>query len=426
MAIIENVIRQHLDEAEVLRHVRTSLVRAPHVELHRLQRLDERMAAHLDGLFVAGDAAAPMVTAALASPTVGLVFVGTVLALQSRHAERLHALAAIAEAVPELEAGFLSGLGWVSAPDLQGAVRALLGSQTPRHRAWGLQACAMHRVDPGPTLNRALEDADDQVRAVAWRVAGQMGRDDLKAAAATAVRAGSIDAARALTLWGGVDDVAREVLLRVDEGQTLPRLATHRLLTLASSLDWGREQVRTLVTQAEGSAKHKRRMLQMAGWLGDAQVVPWLIQNMADDVWARAAGEAWSLMTGADLAALGLERPPPERVAAGPSDAPEDEDVAMDEDDGLPWPDVGKVQAWWRSHAGQFVAGHRFFAGATPTPAHCWQRLRSAGQRQRIMAAEHLCLLQRGGQLFPVAAPAWRQSRWLAAMSSAPSGVGSP
>jgi hypothetical protein len=37
-------------------------------------------------------------------------------------------------------------------------------------------------------------------------------------------------------------------------------------------------------------------------------------------------------------------------------------------------------------------------------------------QRQRILAAHYLCLLDPGTPLFNTSAPAWRQQRWLAKM----------
>lgn len=441
---VEAVISQHVEESAILRQVRAVLVRAPHVQLHRLRRLDNRLAAHLDGVFVAGQPARGMLEAALASPSSGVVFALAVCALQGRDAPLLQRLVTLAATLPEAERGFLSALGWVSSEDLQGTVRALLGSKVPVHRAWGLAACAMHRVDPGAVLTQAVQDADATVRARVWRVAGQLGRRDLADAARLAVSqqasavhdeqatvvlgAGGVQAgdrpdkraaAWALTLWGmGQNALVRQALLAAPPGQAWPAQDAHRLATMAAPMDWGHEQVRALAAKAETSAPAKRRMMRMAAWVGDVQIIPWLIHHMADDNWARLAGEAFSLVTGADLAALGLERKPPEGLAPGPNDDPEDHDVALHEDDSLPWPDQAAVQAWWQARAPRFVPGRRHFAGEPPGPAHCLHVLRTAGQRQRIMAAEYLCLLQPGGMMLPVAAPAWRQSRWLDAMTS--------
>ena len=68
---IVNVISQHVEDAAVLRNTRTHLVSGPHVKLLQLGRLDERLAAHLDGIAVAGDFGAKLAAAALALPNVG-------------------------------------------------------------------------------------------------------------------------------------------------------------------------------------------------------------------------------------------------------------------------------------------------------------------------------------------------------------------
>lgn len=415
------VLQQHIDDLASLRQTRAVLLRAPHAQLHRLRRMDDRIAAHLDGIAVAGEAGLKLLESASAELSLGALFALSVQALQCRDAAVLQRVVALSATSPEAERGFLSALGWVSSEDLQGTVRALLGSQGAVHRAWGLAACAMHRVDPGPVLAQALQDADPVVQAQAWRVAGQMGRVGLAEAvryvlhqpAQVGHEAVRQWASWALTLWGGgSDDLVRSALLVPINGMACE--AAQRLATMASPMDWGRDQVRAVAARADSSPPHKRRMLRLAGWVGDGQVIPWLIGFMADDTWARLAGEAFSLITGADLALLDLERKPPEGIDFGPNDNPEDEDVALDEDDSLPWPDQAKVQAWWQAHAQRFAPGQRYFVGAPPSPAHCIEVLKTKGQRQRIMAAQYLCLLRPGTKLFPVAAPAWRQTRWLA------------
>jgi uncharacterized protein (TIGR02270 family) len=415
------VLQQHAEEAAVLRHVRSVLLRAPHVQLHRLRRLDDRIAAHLDGLLESGHEGMALLRAELASPTPGAVFALGVMALQQKDAATLSQLVSLAAALPEAERGWLSALGWVSAEDLQGTVRALLGSKVPRHRAWGLVACAMHQVDPGVMLGQAVQDADDQVRACAWRVAGQLGRRDLVDAARSALTPAS---AWALTLWGqGHHEAVRACLLTGQGEAALPQQDLHRLALLAMPLDAAREQVRALAPRAETDPVVRRRMMRMTAWVGDPQVVPWLIHFMADDRWARLAGECLSLISGVDLALQGLERdaqaPVPE---TGPGDDPEQDDVALDEDDSLPWPDQARVQAWWQAQSARFVTGQRYFMGEPIGPAqdaHLLQVLRQGAQRQRRIAAELRCLLAPGRVLFPLAAPAWRQARWLEALAAA-------
>ena len=149
--------------------------------------------------------------------------------------------------------------------------------------------------------------------------------------------------------------------------------------------------------------------------LGDVHFVPWLVELMDDDRLARLAGESFSLITGADLAALDLERKPPQNFESGPNDDPEDDNVALDEDEGLPWPDRDLVHRWWSAHDGALPHDTRCFVGAPPSAEHCMRVLREGFQRQRIVAAQLLCLLAPGTSLFAVCAPAWRQQRQLAA-----------
>jgi uncharacterized protein (TIGR02270 family) len=130
---------------------------------------------------------------------------------------------------------------------------------------------------------------------------------------------------------------------------------------------------------------------------------------------ARLAGESFSLIAGLDLAFLDLElRDPPEgATAVGPNDDPDDDNVALEEDESLPWPDVAKLRAWWQQHHGSLPAGHRYFMGQVPSPEHCAAVLKTGLQRQRTLAAHHASLLRPGTPLFNTAAPAWRQKRAL-------------
>ena len=96
---------------------------------------------------------------------------------------------------------------------------------------------------------------------------------------------------------------------------------------------------------------------------------------------------------------------------------PADENVDMDLDEGLPFPDVEKIQAWWDKNSHRFQPGTRYFMGAPVTREHCIDVLKNGYQRQRILAAHYLCLLDPGTPLFNTSAPAWRQQKLLAQMS---------
>jgi len=87
---IHVVVSQHAEESTHLRHVRSVLLRSPHAQLHRLQRLDDRIAAHLDGIAVAGDFGLKLCLEALETPSAGAVFALAVRALELKDAALLH------------------------------------------------------------------------------------------------------------------------------------------------------------------------------------------------------------------------------------------------------------------------------------------------------------------------------------------------
>ena len=137
---------------------------------------------------------------------------------------------------------------------------------------------------------------------------------------------------------------------------------------------------------------------------------------MDEPKFSRLAGESFSFITGLDLAYLDLERDAPEGIELGPNDDPENNNVQMDEDDNLPWPDPTKIQAWWDANKSSFTNGERYFMGKLISREHCTQILKEGFQRQRTVAALCLCLINPGIQLFPTAAPIWRQKRMLEKM----------
>lgn len=143
------VVQQHVDEAVQLRRVRSVLVRAPHVGLTRLARLDERIAAHLDGIGIAGALGSALSLRALERAGTAEFFAVTVRAIEDRDTDRLSRLLAAAAALPQGRAGLLSAFGWVEAAALRGLVQPLLDSRDPWWREVGLVACDQHGVDPG-------------------------------------------------------------------------------------------------------------------------------------------------------------------------------------------------------------------------------------------------------------------------------------
>ncbi len=407
---IPTVVQQHLEDAAALRSTRSVLVRAPHIKPHLLRRLDDRLAAHLDGLAVAGEFGRRLCLAGLETVSRGSVFTAAVGAIEARDAAQLDKLMAIAEAEPSARAGLVSAFGWVSASALRGVTQALLESPNGFRRDIGLAACAMHQVDPGAVLAAAIAGPARSDRAVV--IAGKLGRVELLPACLAALAQGEgeqcFDAARTAMLLGDRQAAAAklaEFAREAGDHQSAALTLVMKVLTTAHA--------NSLLKALSQDGTMVRALIRGIGAAGDPHYVPWLIQQMNDLKLTRLAGESFSFITGLDLAALDLERKPPENEEFGPSGKPDDDNVAMDEDDSLPWPDPDKIGAWWQNLGRRFAPGTRYFIGEPPSPAHCRAVLKTGFQRQRIAAAEYLCLLRPGTPLFNVAAPAWRQERVL-------------
>lgn len=411
-APIPVVVQQHADDAAMLRNTRSHLVGAPHVRLHQLRRLDERIAGHLDGLAVAGEYGSKLALAALESPGPGEAFTATVRAIEDRDGARLDKLITLSEALPASRTGVLSAFGWVSAASLRGITSALLQSPDACRREIGLAACAMHQVDAGPVAEAALDDAEPALRARALRVVSERGQVRLLPACLQALGSEDVgchfEAARAAVLLGD----RRAAIAALDQLGATPGPWRATALELTLKLH-GAPAARDILKSLAQDPRTVRLLIRAVGVAGDPHYVPWLVEQMHDPQRTRIAGESFSLITGLDLALLGLDLRTPEEMNLGPTDDPEDGDVSMDADDSLPWPDPEKIGAWWLASGHRFAAGARYFMGEHPSPAHCLSVLKSGFQRQRKAAAVHLCLLNPGTPLFNTAAPAWRQERWL-------------
>ena len=414
--VVGVVLQQHVEDAATLFASRTILTHAPHVRLHQLRRFDERLDAHLDGLAVAREDAWPLCEAALERLSPGPVFAATVCAIESGRLDRLDRLLALIEISTEARGGLLSAFGWLAADSLYGLVAGFLNSQDSARRAIGIAACAMHRVDPGLTSARRFEDPDPLVRARAWRTAGELGKRELVSTAAAAI----VDEDPTCQFWAawsavllGDKQSALQLVASVAADPGPLRARAFQLAVQAMSAQAAHAWLRSLAQDPASL----RWLIRGAALAGDPAYIPWLIGHMGENKTTRLAGEAFSLITGLDLAWLDLEVKPPENFESGPNDDPNDPNVDMDEDDGLPWPDRVKIEEWWHANSQRFQPGTRYFMGEPLNRDNCLRVLREGFQRQRIAAALYLSLLNPGTPLFEWRAPAKRQQRLLAQMT---------
>jgi uncharacterized protein (TIGR02270 family) len=383
-------------------------VSQPHYSVADLAKLDNRLVAHLDGLRIAGEAGWSLVQESLSFSESGELFVAAELAFELGAQKRIDAVSKTAANNPEAARGIVSALGWLPYERAHPHIQDFLASSSPRLRHIGIAASAIHRHYPGTFLPDAMSDNDPLLRARAFRAAGELARKELL----PKLQSGFADPdqnVRFAAAWSGtllsvnLDSltVLRAIAESPDPNSAEPLQLTVRRMDLAAAKAW------------QASLSKQKASLRLAiiaaGAIGDPDRVPWLIERMNLPALARVAGEAFTMITGIDLAYNDLEKHAPEGFEAGPTENPEDENVEMDPDENLPWPDPALIQKWWNNNQSQFQKSTHYLLGKPMTIEWLQQVLRIGRQRQRAAAALELAIRQPGQPLFEVRAPGFRQ-----------------
>jgi uncharacterized protein (TIGR02270 family) len=420
---IPEIVDQQQENAVSLWLVRDKAVGASSFRLADLVKLDERIEASIDGLRIAEAGGWSASHDELEDGGAGGYFVAGVLAVESddpdrfdQILERAYASAAKTADEPYHPAydpwrGLVSALAWVGRKYAAAAIERLLDTPRPRTRWLGVAACGARRWVNQPRLEAALADQEPLVRARAARTIGELGRADSRAklntlltdpdddcrfwAAWSASRLGIAEGVEALAelarSTGARRDRALELLLRC-----LPMERAHAFL---------RQLAREPTLQ--------RTMIRAAGAIGDGNYLPWLVRQTSEPSVARIAGNSFALITGADLAQDDLDREPPETVALYPDDDPEDDDVELDDDEDLAWPDPERLGQWWKGNQHRFAAGTAYFRGSPKASTNWLGALSEAPQRQRWTIALELALSRPEISMFEVRARGDLQQRLL-------------
>lgn len=421
--ILPDIIEQHFEEASILWNIREKIARSPEQTLTHLVDFDNRVEAHLDGLRIAADEGREVWLPLAKWSEPAEVFAASAVIFEANHKPDVDAMvdevvgAARAAAddpeAPDPIRGMASALGWLSYNLAAPHLRALLAADCPIRRRAGIAASALHRRDPGPSLQAALGDPDTPLRARAFKAVGELGktgylaqfREALKDPE-PAVRFSAAASAARLSANPGAVEALRKI------GESEPRFARSaiqlaaRRLPLPAAKAWHASLAK--------NSKTLHLAILTAGAMGDPAVVPWLIERMSQPALARHAGEAFTLITGIDLKDQKLElkaSPPP---SPGPVIDRAEVIKWLGPDQNLPCPDAKGIANWWRQNAGQFSADVRHFLGKPITIESLNEALRSARQRQRTAAALELAIRQPTVPLFDIRGPGFKQKQVLA------------
>ncbi len=422
--ILVQVIDQHTEDASMLSLLRNDAVTEPHYDLADLAEQDNRLAAQLDGLLVAGESAWPAVETNLKIGEPGEIFTAAWLAIALQDGIKLDQVIKQASQNPENYRALVSACAWNPWKTAEKWAEGFLRARNPAYHLLAINICALHRkkqlaakeLDIIALVNEYLQANQENPNlllvARCLRALGELGYKQnlpqLKEFVRSDVPLYQFWAAWACTMLG--DNAGLNVLLHAVSNKT--EFAGRALKLLPAKLSM--EDTRSLLKNLAQNELGKRLAIQGAGYSGDPYWIPGLLKMMEEPELARVAGEAMSMITGLDLAYLDLDTDWPEGFEAGPTEDPDDEDVAMDEDESLPWPNPQLLAQWWQENMAQYQSGVRYLCGKPITEAQCIHVLKQGYQRQRNAAALELALM--GKPYFETRAPGSVQKALLDAM----------
>lgn len=410
MDLQRSICEEHASEAAFLWTQRDRGVLDPSYDRDDIASLDERIETHLDGLRHASSTGVACVKVMVEDePGPGEAFVATLVAMEQEDVRAVAHVLDIAGEEPLAARGIVSALGWAPQTIFESLLPGFLSPRCPPAlRRLGLRACAIRRLRISDAVfESALSSSDVHLRACALRTIGELKESKLIHHLRMFLDDDE-ELGRFWSAWSGtmlVDSPAIERLWAFAM-QPNPR-AELAAMTAAGRLDARRVagDVHALVNVEGGF----RAAFAAATALGDPVLIPWLIERMADATMARRAGLALSMITGVNLGYEPFEGQTPANGSSGPTDDPDDDDVAVDPDEDLPFPKLEAVRDWWRDEREKFAAGCRFLCGKQVTDVHEMERLLESGnQLARFLAALHLTFHGHRQVLPEVRAVGWR------------------
>jgi uncharacterized protein (TIGR02270 family) len=375
------------------------------IRFPELAAFDETIDAHLDGLIEAGKMGFDAVEAELGSESpdaAGDTFAALALALLAENPDRFLRVVQKAHTAQDYPTALNGALGWIDTP----IVRTLIeGQQThlnPLFADAALAHCHTHGFTGGDSLRLALAANDPKTIARAFKTAGECGRLDLLPIIKTwlAERRNADLTSNYYAAWAsillGQSAPAVGPLTAIGTQPNPFRIEAVNLLCVALSA----KPLRNFLKLLRESPESLSLAIKAAGWSGNAEYVPWLIEQMGDGVLAQLAGESFRLITGFDYDAAG--------ATVASATAPSDDksvDAALQISE-YPVPNQEYVSDWWQKHQKDFADAPRLLLGKPVTLDWLDTILAEGEQAHRELAALHRVILQPGSTLLPTRANA--------------------
>ena len=381
LTYLPDLLEEHLEEVEFLWAQREAALTSTRQTQRDLAHLDERIAAHVQGVLAAGEHAIPLLEERLASDDANVVFAAGYSRLRGPAApvDRLLDAFSTAEG-PRLE-GLKRALTFGAPPAAMARLRDLLLSAPPRVAAAAAEVLAFHR-EFGPNPGRLLllvREEDASVRRQAWRVAAYLGAPldpKLYAAGMRDEDPGVRDAALLAAAWSRIPGVL--TLTRQAAEITTPDKVSQLYLLAVLGDPQDLPRLRTIVsTVALGPAR-----FPIAAAFGHPGLMDLLLIEVAspDPATAVAAGEAFTRITGQSVDSAERVRLPPEGTPPADEFESEFQDEVL-----LPDPDLARKH--WEKAQPQFSGAIRLARGLDLTRGATPQVLGQLDLKSRFDAA---------------------------------------
>ena len=408
--IIPNVLCQHADAAAALSMDRFYALQSSDYDIHDLSTLESRLEANIDGLFISGEEGWPHYEKHLAAGDYGEVFVISVLAIKLHNNKYFQLAFEMAGEDEELLNAIADAFIWLPYNEVSSYLDLLYNIKNPQKQFVAIAASAGHRQIDHNHLADALTSTNIMLLTRAILACAEVGEKSLLpklddcltheeesvqfAAYWTMTRFGSAKAIDQLTLFLANPLYAERVMLfevmQKDVNKTV-----------------------SLLRQLFQNPKTKRLSIFGMGLLGNPVSIDALIKVMHDEELARVAGEAFSFITGVDIEYEDLDMDAPEDFEGGPNDNPKDENIDMDRDEDLPWPNPELVSMWWKENKKCFNPDKKYILGKEISFSQFEQVLIHGTQIQREFAALSIAVRQQNEPIFNTKAPAKRQMQLL-------------
>ncbi|NQY50168.1 MAG: TIGR02270 family protein [Colwellia sp.] len=395
-----DISEQFVVDASFLWLLRSIGVKQPHYYLEDLSALEKRIDANLDGLMCNFELAWDICLEELTYQQAGETFTAAIIAFRSRNVNKIKQVIDHAFSNDDTFKGLVSAMAWLPKNLINDWVERFLYSKDLNHKYLAIAFYGVKRKNPGNILQELFQREDclahHKLLVRLLRLVGELKLYTF----ANQVQSLASHESPEIAFWANWSLVMlgehKRVLTLLDfikeesSWQGLAIQTVFKVLPIDMSRKW--------ISEFAQKPEMIRTVIRATGVLGDPHAVPWLIDRMSHFDTAKIAGEAFSLITGIDLERYELTIEPPEDITVVPSDD-DNEDVSLDEDEHLPFPDVNKINHTWLRYRDRYKAGSRYILGIEvaknnpATIAKLNNTLKQIPQRQRASVALTLALL---------------------------------